>query len=55
MEERENTIEVQLTEDELELLRNALGHLEATLGREEADELEQVQALQAKLVRLRPR
>ena len=52
MDEGESAVELRLTRDEIELLKNALGHLEATLGREEAAELEQVQALKAKLARL---
>ena len=41
--------------EEVDLLLTAVGHLEATLGREEADELEQVQALKRKLEALRGR
>ena len=46
--EREE-IEVRLTPDELELTRTALRLLLSTLGREEADEIDAVQALLAKL------
>ncbi|HET7026909.1 MAG TPA: hypothetical protein VFI28_04390 [Candidatus Limnocylindrales bacterium] len=41
---RSNT-PLELSPDELELVRTALRLLESTLGREEADELEDVQAL----------
>jgi hypothetical protein len=41
--------------EEVDLLLTAVGHLEATLGREEADELERVQALKRKLQALRGR
>jgi hypothetical protein len=40
---------VRLTPEELALLRAALRMLRATLGREEADELAEVQALLRKL------
>jgi hypothetical protein len=40
---------LELTADELELVRNALRLLESTLGREEAEELHEVKALLARL------
>lgn len=40
---------LRLTPDEVELLRAALRMLKATLGREEADELAEVQALLRRL------
>jgi hypothetical protein len=43
---------LSLSPAEADLLRTALGLLEATLGREEADELDAVQELLAKLERL---
>jgi len=43
------TTRVEFTSDELQLLRAALKLLESTLGREEADELREVQALLARL------
>jgi len=43
------TVRLDLTPAELELLRTALRVLGSTLGREEADELDEVQALLAKL------
>lgn len=49
MTESTATLSVELTHDELELVRAALNLLKSTLGREEADELEEVQALLAKL------
>ncbi len=55
MDESQSTVALDLTPVELDLLRTALGHLLATLGREEADELEQVQAILAKVERLRAR
>jgi hypothetical protein len=42
-------IELRLTPDELDLTRTALRVLLSTLGREEADELEAVQAVLAKI------
>jgi hypothetical protein len=54
VEQPESTIDLPLTLAEVNLLRTALGLLEATLGREEADELDAVQALQSKLERLAP-
>jgi hypothetical protein len=44
-------IELRLTADELALLRSAVRYLESTLGREEAAELGEVQALSSKLER----
>jgi hypothetical protein len=43
------TTQVALNADELALLCSAVRYLEATLGREEARELEEVQALAGKL------
>jgi hypothetical protein len=43
------TTQVVLNAEELALLRSALRYLESTLGREEASELEEVQALAGKL------
>ena len=43
------TTRVDVTPDELQLIRAALELLETTLGREEADELREVQALLARL------
>jgi hypothetical protein len=40
---------IELTPNELALVRTALGLLRSTLGREEADELAEVQALLARL------
>lgn len=47
----EGEVELQLDRAELDLLRSALRYLESTLGREEADELKQVQDLEARLDR----
>jgi hypothetical protein len=47
----QQSIELRLTPAELEVIRTALGHLEATLTGEEAEELEAVQALLARLPR----
>jgi len=44
-----NDTSVELTADELELVRTALRLLASTLGREEAEELESVQALLRRL------
>lgn len=55
MEATQPTIVLELTAAELELVHTALAHLEATLGREEADELAQVQAILARLEALRAR
>ena len=41
--------------EEVDLLLTAVGLLESTLGREEADELEQVQAVKRKLEAFRGR
>lgn len=43
------TIQLELTASEAALLRTALEMLEDTLGRDEAEELEEVQALLARL------
>ena len=43
------TTVIELTPNELALVRTALGLLRSTLGREEADELAEVQALLARL------
>ncbi len=43
------TIRLDVTPSEVALLRTALEMLEDTLGREEADELEEVQALLRRL------
>ena len=43
------TTRLDLTTSELELIRTALQMLEDTLGREEAEELDEVQALLARL------
>jgi len=45
---------VTLTASELDLVRTALEMLEDTLGREEADELEEVQGLLRRLPHVRP-
>jgi hypothetical protein len=42
-------VQLTLSADELALLRSAVKYLESTLGREEASELEEVQALAQKL------
>jgi len=42
-------VELELSPDEFELVRTALRLLLSTLGREEADELEEVRALLARL------
>ena len=55
MEETQPTIALELTPAELELVRTALAHLEATLGREEADELDQIQAILARIDTFRTR
>ncbi len=53
MDERsaDGTVQVTLTPTELELVRTALRMLEDTYGREEADELEAVQALLRRIAR----
>jgi hypothetical protein len=43
------TVQLSLTADEAQLVRAALKLLESTLGREEADELREVQALIARV------
>jgi hypothetical protein len=45
----DDTMTLVLTASEVQLLQTALKLLEDTLGREEADELEEVQALLVKL------
>ena len=45
----EPTVVVELTREELDVLRTALQLLKDALSREEADELDQVTAIQAKL------
>jgi hypothetical protein len=45
----EGTVRLTVSEDELELIRTALRMLQSTLGREEADELEDVKELLARL------
>lgn len=47
--EQAQTIRIELTPSELGLLRTALEILEDTLGREEAEELQEVQALLLRL------
>jgi hypothetical protein len=47
----EGEVVLRLGRAEIELLRSALRYLEATLGREEADELEQIQQLETRLDR----
>jgi hypothetical protein len=42
-------VQLSLTADELELVRTALRLLISTLGREEADELAEVQAILARI------
>jgi hypothetical protein len=49
MDEARITFPLELSPSELSLLRTALELLEDTLGREEADELEEVQALLRRL------
>jgi hypothetical protein len=48
------TTVIELTPNELALVRTALGLLRSTLGREEAEELAEVQALLARLPRPGP-
>jgi hypothetical protein len=50
-EQGQPAIELEFTATEVELLVTALGHLKATLGRDETDELEAVQQLLAKIER----
>jgi hypothetical protein len=45
----ESTTVIELTPNELALVQTALGLLRSTLGREEAEELAEVQALLARL------
>jgi hypothetical protein len=45
----EATVHVELTEDERQLLLTALKLLRSTLGRDEAEEIDEVRALIAKL------
>jgi hypothetical protein len=45
----EDVVQLSISRREREVLVTALRHLEATLGREEADELELVQALLARI------
>jgi len=52
MEPTEQAIELQLEGKELALLRTGLQMLEDTFGHEEAEELEEVQALLARLDQL---
>jgi hypothetical protein len=47
--EETGTTRLDLTASEVSLLRTALEMLEDTLGREEADEIEEVQALLRRL------
>jgi len=49
MDEQAGTLRLELTTNEVELLRTALRMLEDTLGREEAEELQEVQALLRRL------
>jgi hypothetical protein len=52
VEQPESIMHLSLSPAEADLLRTALGLLEATLGREEADELDAVQELLARVERL---
>ncbi|MEW5991118.1 MAG: hypothetical protein AB1736_07190 [Chloroflexota bacterium] len=58
MDRADNQVDVSypvtLTASELDLVRTALEMLEDTLGREEADELEEVQGLLRRLPHSRP-
>jgi hypothetical protein len=49
MNEAEGTFPIELSDGELQLVRTALKLLEDMLGREEADELGEVQALLRRL------
>jgi len=49
MDDRTTTMRIELTDDEVQLVRTALKMLLSTLGREEAEELAEVQALLRKL------
>ena len=51
MDEQAGGIRLDLTRSELALVRTALELLEDTLGREEAKELDEVQAILARLPR----
>ena len=51
MDEPRPTVSVDFSRTELDLVRTALRLLLSTLGREEADELKEVQALLAKIDR----
>jgi hypothetical protein len=49
MDDSTARVSLDLTSSELQLLTTALKVLESTLGREEADELDEVQALLARI------
>ena len=49
MDETTSSTTIELSASELELVRTALKVLLSTLGREEADELEEVEALLARI------
>jgi hypothetical protein len=49
VDEKAPTVSLELSVSEVELMRTALEMLEDTLGREEADELEEVQELLKRL------
>ena len=49
MDDATMTVPIQLTANELRLVRTALEMLEDTLGHEEAEELDEVQALLERL------
>ena len=51
MDDTTSSTTIELSPSEVELVRTALQFLLSTLGREEADELERVQALLARLER----
>ena len=51
MDQFDGVIQLELTAAELQVIKNALRLMESTLGHEEADELEAVQALLAKIER----
>jgi hypothetical protein len=53
MDTAPDTIRLDLTPDEVQLVRTALEMLEDTLGREEADELAEVQAILARIAAAR--
>jgi hypothetical protein len=53
-DEAEVSYPITFSPDEVLLLRTALELLEDTLGRDEADELEEVRALLRRLPRVRP-